>query len=85
MSKVVVTLGYKPYVMDPADGVALAEILGRAELYEKKYHKGLEGEDPDYHYTYHVWAQESDDAFSLAVIPDKVYKIAKLAGKPIKE
>ena len=85
MSKVVVTLGYKPYVVDVADGVKLAEILGRAEIYEKKYRKGLEGEDSDYHYTYHVWAQESDDAFGLSVIPDEVYKIAKLAGKPINE
>ena len=83
MSKVVVTLGYKPYVMDPADGVALAEILGRAEMYEKKYHR--EEGDRDSYYTYHVWAQESDDAFSLSVIPDELYKIAKLAGKPIKE
>ena len=83
MSKVVVTMGYKPYVMDTADGVALAEILGRAEIYEKKYRK--EEGDRDSYYTYHVWAPEDDTEFSLVVIPDELYKMAKLAGKPIKE
>jgi hypothetical protein len=34
--------------------------------------------------SYHVWGQEAgnDDSFTIQLLPDTVYRVAKLAGKP---
>ena len=74
---IVVTMGYADYVMTTEDGFILSELLGRAERYESKYRGG--GIDN----TFHVYPNET--AFSVKVISDDIYRIAKLAGKPIEE
>jgi hypothetical protein len=74
---IVVTMGYADYVMTTKDAFALTDILGRAERYESKYRGG--GIDN----TFHVYPNETP--FSIKVISDDIYRIAKLAGKPIEE
>lgn len=39
MAKVVITLGWKKYVVDAQQAVAVAEMLSKAEMYETKYVK----------------------------------------------
>jgi hypothetical protein len=74
---IVVTMGYSDYVMSAKDAFALSEILSRAERYENKY-RGSGNET-----TFHVY--ENDKPFPMNVIADDIYRMAKLAGKPIKE
>ena len=80
----VVTFGYTDYVVPTKDAVALLDILANAERYEERYiskdDKGNTVGEP-YH-TYHVYANES--AVSAKTISDEKYRLAKLAGKPIK-
>ena len=74
--KVTIDLGYKSYVLDTKDALTLAEIVGKAEMYEEKYHGS--GQDN----THHVYPNE--ERFTMRVLPDSMYNMAKLAGKPAK-
>jgi hypothetical protein len=78
---VVFELGYVSYALPPKDALAMAEILQRAERYEKKYRKD---ESTGIHnYTYHVY--ENTDEILMRIVSDDHYRLAKLAGKPEKE
>jgi len=83
MSKVILELGYRSYVFEANDAVALAEMLGRAERYEAKWHSKTD--ETDSHYTHHVYAEAAVDAPTMRIINDDVYKMYKLAGKPDKD
>jgi hypothetical protein len=72
---IVVTMGYQDFVMSPKDAFALSEILSRVERYESKYY-GSGNEN-----TFHVYP--SDKPFPMNIISDDVYRMAKLAGKPV--
>jgi hypothetical protein len=76
MAKVTIEMGYKSYVLDAKDALALAEIVSKAEMFEEKYHGG--GQDN----TYHVYSNE--ERFIIRVLPDSLYNMARLAGKPEK-
>ena len=80
---VVIEFGYNTssLVMSPKDALVMAEIMQRAEKYEKKYRPGGGGVDSTY--TYHVWT--NSDEISMKIISDDVYRMAKLAGKAEKE
>ena len=80
---VVIDFGYNTnsLVMSPKDALAMAEIMQRAERYEKKYRPGGGGGESSY--TYHVWPNSEET--SLKLISDDTYRMAKLAGKPEKE
>ena len=80
---VVIEFGYNTssLVMSPKDALVMAEIMQRAEKYEKKYRPGGGGGDSTY--TYHVWT--NPDEISMKIISDDVYRMAKLAGKAEKE
>jgi hypothetical protein len=80
MSKVVVEMGYKSFVMDAKDGIALMQVLGKAEMYEEKYHR--EEADIPSHYTYHVYPMEARSGIAMRLMSDDVYQLYKLAGKP---
>lgn len=80
MSKVILELGYRSYVLDAKDAVALAEMLGRAERYEAKWHSKTE--DRDSHYTHHVYAENASDAPSMRILHADTYHMYKMAGKP---
>jgi hypothetical protein len=76
MSKITVDLGYKSYILDAKDALVLADIVSKAEMYEEKYHgNGREN-------THHVYS--NDERFIMRVLPESLYNMAKLAGKPEK-
>ena len=77
---VVMEFSYVSIVLSPKDALVMAEIMQRAERYEKKYRRETGG---DTTYTYHVWP--NSDEISMKIISDDVYRMAKLAGKAEKE
>ena len=62
MSKVIVAVGYKQFVVDAEVGVKLLDLLCDAEIYEDKYHgNGKEN-------THHIYANEGHtSAFGVSV------------------
>ena len=81
MAKVIVNMGYKSYVLDAKDAVALCEIIGGAERYESKYHSKTDTHES--HNTHHIYPVSLDDSsFSMQMLTDEAYKLYKLAGKP---
>lgn len=76
----VMEFGYSSLVLSAKDALAMAEIMQRAEKYEKKYRREDGGATT---YTYHVWA--NPDEITMKLISDDIYRMAKLAGKPEKE
>ena len=80
---VVVDLGYKKVVLDRERAMALIEILETADVYEEVYwgeqdriRLGMGNET----YTYHVYANDTN--FSMQIMSESKYQMAKLAGKP---
>jgi hypothetical protein len=82
---VIIDLGYRSVVLHTEDAVRVAEILARGETFVEKYRTKEEKEKSgiDTDYTYHVYPQEQP--FSMKIMPDSQYQMAKLAGKPVKE
>lgn len=78
MTKAIVTVGYSEYVLDVKDALTVAEILGKAEKHEGKYHSHLSTR------THHIYENEDSEFASLKLISDGFYRMAKLAGKPEK-
>jgi hypothetical protein len=75
MAKCIVNIGYHSYVVDTEKAVMLLNILGEAEMFNEKY--------KDKHTSYHVYPQNADEnRISMKLLPDSLYKFAKLAGKP---
>ena len=77
MSKAIITIGYTKYVVSVSDAVKLAEILGDAERYTETWRKAEDGGT-----TYHIWEADTHEEYSVKVIPDALYRMYKLAGKP---
>ena len=77
---IVMEFSYISLVLSVKDALAMAEIMQRAEKYEKKYRRETGGESS---YTYHVWPNLGE--ISMKIISDDNYRMAKLAGKPEKE
>lgn len=82
---VVVELGYTKYILPREKAMVLIEALEHAEIYEQKYwsedkraHLGM-----DEAYTYHVYPNQT--VFSMGIVSDSQYQMAKLAGKPPKD
>ena len=76
MSKAIISIGYTQYVVNTTDAVKLADILMGAERYEDKWVKDVGN-------THHIWEQDELLNFGIIrAIPDSVYKMYKLAGKP---
>jgi len=75
----VMELGYNSIVLPIKDALAVAEIMQRAEKYEKKYNRGADSNNT---YSYHVWA--NPDEVVMKLISDDIYRMAKLAGQPEK-
>ena len=79
---IVIEVGYRKYILPKEKAIMLAECLETAEMYEEKYwgeaerlEKGMTEA-----YTYHVYP--NDQTFSLKIVSDSLYQLAKLAGKP---
>jgi dTDP-glucose pyrophosphorylase len=75
MSRCVIGLGYKNYIVDTEDAIRLGEMLSKAEMFEEKY----QGNSVN---TFHVWEQDDASKFTITILPDSVYRVGKLAGKP---
>lgn len=76
--KAIVEVGYKKYVMDAKEALTLLEMLGKAEMYETKWSQGSSS-----HYIYPQ--DQSEFIRELRIMPQALYNIAKLAGKPERE
>lgn len=78
MSKVKLRFDYKEYLVDVADALTVIDILNKADCYETKY-------DKDTGRSYFVFPQLPEDKLrSLDLVPDDLYRMAKLAGRPTK-
>lgn len=79
--KAIIRHGYRDYILDSYKAIAILNLLEGAEIYEHVYHP-KEG-DKDSYYTYHIYPNEDRDAH-LSLMPEEVYRMYKLAGKPEK-
>jgi hypothetical protein len=75
--KAIVKVNYKDFVMDAEKALTMLSLLEEAEVYESKWDGKTSA-----HYIYN---QDSDSVRELRIIPDVLYRMAKLAGKPNKE
>lgn len=80
MSKVIIEIGYRSYVMDADDALVMANLLGRAERYEAKWHSKTDTTDS--HHTYHIYSEGAPDAPNMKILNIDTYHMYKLAGKP---
>ena len=76
MSKAILNIGYMKYVMDVDKAIRIMDMLGGVEEYEEKWRKPEEGGT-----TYHVY-NASIDRLRVTIMPDALYRMAKMAGKP---
>ena len=81
MSKVVIEIGYKKYIVNADDAIKMAAMLSTAEMYETKYTKDDKGDSMTMHYI----SPPDDRRWHMDIMPDSVYRMAKLAGKPSSE
>ena len=78
MSKVVIEIGYKKYIVNADDAIKMAAMLSTSEMYETKYTKDDKGDSMTMHYVY----PQEDMRWHMEIMPDSIYRMAKLAGKP---
>ena len=78
MTKAIIRIGYEQYVMDAKDALAIHEILAKAECFKREYRSKDDGGP-----LYYIWEQDTDsEARGFEIMPDNLYRMAKLAGKP---
>ena len=79
---ITIDIGYQTLVMSKEDAMALMGVLERAEVYQRKYwndeEKKAKGMTDTY--TFHVYPNEHQ--YSMQIVSDDIYNMAKLAGKP---
>lgn len=80
MTKVMLSLGITSYVLDADKALVLAQMLAGAERYKNVYRARAEG--GSLHYVWEPEPIDSDGMVSMTVIPDNLYRMAKLAGRP---
>jgi hypothetical protein len=80
--KAKVTIGFKTWVLDHDKAIELLTLLDDAECYDSKYQKDVGQGSMTTHY---VYPNDEIRVHSLELIPDKLYAMWKLAGKPTKE
>jgi hypothetical protein len=79
---VVISLSYHTTLaMSKEDAMTLAGIFERAYKWEEKWISKGDSETGEAHYLYYAYPQE--DMPSMKIVHDRVYEMAKLAGKPI--
>ena len=82
---VVIDLGWQKVVMNREDAMKFVEIIERSETYENKYWSREDRAKLNMadEYTYHVYP--NDKEYTMKIISDSHYEMAKLAGKPVKD
>lgn len=79
MSKAILDLGYASYVIDVKEAVVIADILNKAEIYERIW-----GTNANNHETVHHIYENDKEPGTIRLLPDNLYTMYKLAGKPVK-
>jgi hypothetical protein len=79
---IIVDLGYKKIVLSNDKALELAELLQGAEMFEEVYISSDKRVNKDDDHTYHVYPVK--EFFSMRLMGDSLYQMAKLAGKPVK-
>jgi len=79
----VIEMGYKSYVVTTEQALAVASVLDKAEIYERKYLTKEERSAGGVEHSHHVYPNE--EGFTLRTLSESLYQMAKLAGKPTKE
>ena len=76
-SKCVVTIGFRDYVVNGDEALTLLGILSKAEMFKETYENKQTA--------YYVFPQDAEDNMraTFKLLPDDVYRIAKMAGKPL--
>lgn len=78
MSKAIIRYGYDHYVVEAEDALTIHNILAKAELFHRNYRSTADGGT-----SYYVWEQDmSSEMRDITLMPDGLYRMAKLAGKP---
>lgn len=78
MAKAIIRYGYDSYVVEAEDALTIHNILAKAEHYHRKYRSTDDGGT-----SYYVWEQDtSSEMRDITMMPDGLYRMAKLAGKP---
>jgi hypothetical protein len=79
---ITIEIGYKTLVMNKEDAMMMIGVLERAEIYNKKYwsDEDKKARGMDSNYTHHVYP--NDTQYSMHILTDDIYRMAKLAGKP---
>ena len=80
--KAKIQIGYKSWVLDHDKAIQILTMLDEAECYDSKYQKDTGSGSSTTHY---VYPNDEVKPHNLELIPDKLYKMWKLAGKPSKE
>ena len=83
-AKIIISTGYRKFVLDADKALKVVELLHDAELYETKYHSATNGHDS--YNSHHVYENdESTSNITIELIPEAMYAVAKLAGRPDKD
>ncbi len=82
--KAKIQIGYKSWVLDHDKAIQILTLLDEAECYESRYQKDM-GDGKGAFTTNYIYMNDDIKSHSLELIPDKLYKTWKLAGKPNKE
>jgi len=79
--KAKIQIGFKSWVLDHDKAIQILTMLDEAECYESRYQKdvGMGSSTTNYIYT-----NDEVKPHNLELIPDRLYKMWKLAGKPNK-
>ena len=82
---IVIDLGYRKVVMPKEKAMQLMDCLESAEIYEERYwsEEDRKAMGMAETYTYHVYPNDTN--FSMQIMSDSKYQMAKLAGKPTKD
>tara|TARA_R110000782_G_scaffold175090_1_gene266261 strand:- start:3435 stop:3689 length:255 start_codon:yes stop_codon:yes gene_type:complete len=82
--KFLLTLGGTKYIVDEKKLEAFYSLLEGSEEFVSKWNRG-ENAGEDHFYTYHVFLPEVSinlKTHDVEMLPDKLYAVSKLAGKP---
>lgn len=78
MAKAVIQIGYDNYILDAKDAITIMEMIDKAEVWQEKYQSHAEGGTLYFAYP----PTDAESIRSVKIVPDSLYKMAKLAGKP---
>lgn len=76
MTKAIIQIAYSKYVLEAEDALKIMDVINNAERFEAKWQSKEEGGT-----TFHIWQDDSTKLQTLELIPDSLYRMAKLAGK----